>query len=62
MVRVFYEPPPGAGPRAHLNRGAYGASSSMEPMFMKKLARMAPAPVIAGALGVIACVCYLPLG
>ncbi len=60
MVRVWYEPPPG-GPRSHLNRGAYGVESAMEPMFMKKLARMRPASVIVPALGFFAFVCYLPL-
>ena len=60
MVRVWYEPPPG-GPRSHLNRGAYGIESSMEPLFVKKLARMRPATVIVPAVGFIAFICYLPL-
>mmetsp|Transcript_37814 Transcript_37814/g.109108 ORF Transcript_37814/g.109108 Transcript_37814/m.109108 type:complete len:106 (-) Transcript_37814:100-417(-) len=60
MVRVWYEPPPG-GPRSHLNRGAYGIESSMEPLFVKKLARMRPVSVIVPAVGFVAFVCYLPL-
>jgi hypothetical protein len=60
MVRVWYEPPPG-GPRSHLNRGAYGVESAMEPLWMKKLARMRPASVIVPAVGFIALVAYLPL-
>ena len=60
MVRVWYEPPPG-GPRSHLNRGAYGVESSMEPLFMKRLARMKPPTVIIPAVGFFLAVCYLPL-
>lgn len=60
MVRVWYEPPPG-GPRSHLNRGAYGVESSMEPLFVQKLSKMKPATVILPALGIVAFVCYLPL-
>lgn len=60
MVRVWYEPPPG-GPRSHLNRGGYGAESAMEPLFMKKLARMRPAAVIIPAVGLVSLLAYLPL-
>ncbi len=60
MVRVWYEPPPG-GPRSHLNRGAYGVESSMEPLWVKKLARMRPVSVIVPAVSFFAFVCYLPL-
>ena len=60
MVRVWYEPPPG-GPRSNLNRGAYGVSSAMEPLWMKKLARMSPVTVIVPALGLAGLLAYLPL-
>jgi len=60
MVRVWYEPPPG-GPRAHLNRGAYGVESAMEPLWVKKLARMRPVSAIVPAVGVFALIAYLPL-
>ena len=60
MVRVWYEPPPG-GPRSHLNRGAYGVTSAMEPLWVKKLARMNPVVVIVPALGLAGVLAYLPL-
>lgn len=60
MVRVFYEPPPG-GPRSHLNRGAYYVGSAMEPLFMKKLAKMNPVTVIVPAVSAIVALCYIPL-
>uniref|UniRef100_A0A7S2A688 Uncharacterized protein n=1 Tax=Trieres chinensis TaxID=1514140 RepID=A0A7S2A688_TRICV len=57
MVKVWYTPPP-YGPGTSLNRPGYGLGG---PAWVRQLSKMPQVPVIAGAIGIVGCLAYIPI-